>query len=191
MRRLSTLVAVVVIALLSAAGPASAEPPSRLADRVTDRAGALDPAGRAALTAAIDELRASENIDLFVVYVRSFDDLDGRTWADRAAQRSQLGDADALLAVATEDRAYGTSFSQNFSVSESRTDAIERDDVEPRLAANDFSGAAVALADGLRGGGGGGAIGTGVAVVGGIVVLGGGAYLISRRRRDRAATPTP
>lgn len=192
MRRLSTLVAVVAILLLSGAGVAVAEPPSRLADRVTDRAGALDPAGRAAVTAAIDDLRTSENIDLFVVYVRSFDDLDGQAWADRAAQRSQLGDSDALLAVATEDRAYGTSFSQSFSVSESSTDSIERDDVEPRLSANDWAGAAVGLANGLRdGGGGGGVIGTGVAVVGGIVILGGGAYLLNRRRKDRAAAPAP
>ena len=190
MRRLLTLVAVAVVLLLSGSGAAVAEPPPRLADRVTDRAGALDPAGRAAVTAAIDDLRATKRIDLFVVYVRSFDDLDGQAWADRAAQRSQLGREDVLLAVATGDRAYGTSFAQDFSLSESTTDAIVADDVEPRLSANDWSGAAVALANGLADGGGGGAgIGTGVAVAGGIVVLGGGAYLISRRRRAGATTP--
>ncbi|MBW0101962.1 TPM domain-containing protein, partial [Pseudonocardia sp. KRD291] len=196
MRRLSTLVAAAVVLLLSGAGVAVAEPPPRLADRVTDRAGVLYPSGRAAVTAAIDDLRTSEGIDLFVVYVRSFDDLDGPTWADRAAQRSQLGDADALLAVATEDRAYGTSFSQSFTVPESATDSIESDDVEPRLSANDWAGAAVAMANGLRdggsssGGGAGGGLATGAAVVGGLVVVGGGAYLVSRRRRDRAAAPS-
>lgn len=199
MRRLSTLVAVLVALLLSGAGAALADPPTRLADRVTDRAGVLDPAGRAEVVAAVTGLRATgKGTDLFVVYVRSFDGADGQTWADRAARLSQLGAQGVLLAVATDDRAYGVSIADGFSLSQSTTDTIIRSDLEPRLSANDWAGAAVALANGLRtggagggGGGGSGGVGTGVLVVGGVVIVGGGAYLLSRRRRSRAAEPIP
>jgi hypothetical protein len=191
-RRLSLLVAVLVALLLSGAGGALADPPSRLADRVTDRAGALDPAGRAEVTAAINNLRAAgKGMDLFVVYVRSFDGADGQAWADQAAQRSQLGTQGVLLAVATEERAYGVSIADGFQLPQATTDAIIRNEVEPRLSAGDWAGAAVALADGLRGGGGGGGVGTGVLVVGGVVIVGGGAYLLSRRRRSRPTSGEP
>lgn len=189
-RRLSTLVAVLVAMLLTGAPGALADQPSRLADRVTDRAGVLDAAGKSEVTAAVNQLKSAKGTDLFVVYVRSFDGADGQAWADKAATLSQLGSADVLLAVATGDRAYGVSIADGFPLSQSTTDAITTKDVEPRLSAGDWAGAAVALADGLRTGGsasgGGGGIGTGVAVVGGIVVVGGGAYLLSRRRRSRA-----
>ncbi len=49
-----------------------------------------------------------------------------------------------LLAVAVGDRAYGASFADDYPLSESATDAILTDDVEPRLGADDWAGAAVA-----------------------------------------------
>ena len=153
MRRLSTLVAVLVALLLAGATGALADPPSRLADRVTDRAGALDAAGRSEVTAAIDQLKSAKGTDLFVVFVRSFDGAGGQAWADKAATLSQLGSQDVLLAVATQDRAYGVSIADGFPLSESTTDAIITKDVEPRLSAGDWAGAAVTLADGLRTGG--------------------------------------
>jgi LPXTG-motif cell wall-anchored protein len=191
-RRLSTLVAVLVALLLGGAGAALADPPIRATDRITDRAGALDAAGRSEITATLNELKSAKGIDLFVVYVRSFDGAAGPLWADNAAKLSQLGSDDVLLAVATEDRAYGVSIADGFPLPESTTDAVITRDVEPRLSASDWAGAAVALADGLRTGGSastGDGIGVGVAVVGGLVVVGGGAYLLSRRRRKPAATP--
>ncbi len=195
MRRLSTLVAVLVALLLAGAPGALADQPSRLADRVTDRAGVLDAAGKAEVTAAVDQLKSAKGTDLFVVYVRSFDGAGGQAWADKAATLSQLGAQDVLLAVATQDRAYGFSIADGFPLSQSATDAVITKDVEPRLSGGDWAGAAVALADGLRTGGSaagsGGGIGTGVAVVGGIVVVGGGAYLLSRRRKGRATAAAP
>jgi hypothetical protein len=187
-RRLSLLVAVLAVLLLSGAGAALAEPPSRLSERVTDRAGVLDAAQSARVTEAIDRLRAEDGIDLFVVYVDSFDGADGQAWADGAARLSQLGVEDALLAVATGDRAYGLSIAVGFPLPEATIDEIRTSDVEPRLGASDWAGAAVALADGLRNGGnaGGGGVPVGALVVGGAAVVGGGAYVISRRRKKRA-----
>lgn len=181
------------VLLLCGQGVATAEPPLRVPDRVTDRAGALDPAGLARVREAIDRLRA-DGTDLFVVYVDSFDGADGQTWASQSADYSQFGTNDVLLAVAVTDRAYGVSFADDYPLSESVTDKIISADVEPRLAANDWAGAAVGLADGLRAGGpasdGGSGLGT-VAVVGGLVVVGGGAYLISRRRRKARPDAAP
>ncbi|MHA6620598.1 TPM domain-containing protein [Pseudonocardia sp. DLS-67] len=190
MRRLFVLVGVLAMLVLSAGG-AAADPPMRLDDRVTDRAGVLAPDDVAAIQEAIEQLRAENNVDLFVVFVESFDGADGEEWAHESARLSQLGDEDALLAVAVVDRAYGLSVAAGFPVDESRLDQIRTEDVEPRLSAEAWAGAAVALADGLRSGGGGG-FGIGLAVVGGVAVVGAGAYALHRRRRRAAdAAPAP
>lgn len=189
MRRLFMLVAVLAVLLLAGAGAAQAEPPSRLADRVTDKVGVLGVAETAEVTASVGRLRAEKGIDLFVVYVASFDGADAQNWADDTARRSQLGVEDVLLAVATGDRAYAVSVADDFSVSESVVDTA-RTDAEDRLAANDWAGAAVVLANGLRTGGDGSGIGVGTLVVGGVAAVGGGAYLLNRRRKARAAAPT-
>jgi hypothetical protein len=188
---LTSMLGALFVALLAGSGVAAADPPFRAADRVTDRAGVLDAAGRAQVTDAIQQLKTDSGYDLFVVYVTSFDGQDGKAWADRAATLSQLGDRDVLLAVAVGDRAYGTSFSNGFPLSASTTDTIESRDVEPRLSRQDWAGAAVGLADGLRSGGGGSG-GVVPWVVGGAVVVGGGAYALSRRRRKAAGeAPAP
>jgi hypothetical protein len=192
MRRLATVAALVVGLLVCLAGGASAEAPLRVNDRVTDKSGALG-ADPSRVQTAIEKLGTDTGIQLYVVYVVSFSGRDGNDWANQAAQMSQLGRSDALLAVATGDRAYGTSYDSQFPLSDSVTTAIESRDVQPKLAAGDYAGAAIALADGLRTGGpaagsGGGSTGltTGL-LVGGAAVVGGGAYALSRRRR-RART---
>lgn len=172
-------------------GTASADAPFRVPDRVTDRAGVLTPADTTRVTQAIQQLRSEKGWDLYVVYVDSFDGRDGQAWAEDTAEASQMGRNQVLLAVATGDRVYGASFDNDFPLSASTTDAIEADDVAPRLAQSDWAGAAVALADGLRAGGSSSGSGGSVVpyVVGGAVVVGGGAYLVSRRRKKSTTTP--
>jgi TLP18.3/Psb32/MOLO-1 phosphatase superfamily protein len=189
-RRLSVLIGVLIgvsAVLVLGAGGALAEPPLRLADRVTDRAGVLSPEKIARIQDAIEQLRAENGVDLFVVYVQSFDGAGGQEWADETARRSQLGAEDALLAVAVGDRAYGVSVPEGFPINESRVQEIRTEDVEPRLSAQAWDGAAIAMADGLRSGGGGG-FGLGLAVVGGAAVVGAGAYVLRRRQRRAAET---
>src|SRR5918999_1365289 len=180
-RRLSVLIAVLAVLMLGAGG-AAAEPPMRLDDRVTDRAGVLGADGLAQVQAAIERLRADTGVDLFVVFVQSFDGAGGQEWADETAVGSQLGEGGALLAVAVRDRAYGVSVADGFPISESRVDDIRTEEVEPRLASGAWADAAVAMADGVRAGGGDGSL-VGLVVLGGAVAVGVGAYALNRRRR--------
>lgn len=186
LRRLSLVGAVLAAVLAGGAAAAAAEEPLRADAKITDRAGALDPAAGARVGAAIGELRADTGVDLFVVYVEDFAGADGPSWAGSTARLSRLGREDVLLAVAVGERSYGVHVDPGISLSQSRIDdAITA--AEDRLAADDPAGAAVALADGLRGGGGD--VPVGALLVGGVAAAGGGAYLLSRRRRRAAAGP--
>lgn len=187
-RRFAALAVLLVLPFLVLPGSAAADSPFRAPDRVTDRAGALDAAGRARVTEAVDRLRADRGYDLFVVYVPSFDGRDGQQWADATAVASQLGRDQVLLAVATDNRVYGLSVDDGFPESDASILQIRRDSLEPALARGDWAGAAVGLADGLRGTGSG--IGIPLLVGGGVVVAGGAAWLASRRRRPAHQTPT-
>jgi hypothetical protein len=199
MRRVAAVAALVVGLLAGGAGVALAEAPLRVDSAVTDRAGALgsDPS---AVQAAVDRLGKGTDVRLWVVYVATFSGRDGQTWADQTAKMSQLGRDDVLLAVATQDRAYGISVDDRFPLSDSAVTTIENRDVRPRLTARDWAGAAVAMADGLRtartsgspgDGTSGGAAGAVGAIVGGAALIGGGAYVLLRRRRRAAAEPAP
>jgi len=112
------VVATVAAIQLWAGGPVWAEQPLRVDDQVTDRVGAL--AGEVArVRGALKRLRDANGTQLFVVYVSSFDGMDGQQWSDETARRSQLGDRDVLLAVAVDDRAYGYSVPGDFLLSDS------------------------------------------------------------------------
>jgi hypothetical protein len=195
MRRVAAVAALVFGLLAFGGATASAEAPLRVNGDITDPAGALgsDPS---TVQAALDRLSTESGMRLYVVYVRSFSGRSGQDWADRSAQASQLGRRDALLAVATDDRAYGISLDEAFPVSDDVVTAIETQDVRPRLTAGDWAGAAVALADGLRtgrasGGSGGDSGGSALPVglvVGGVALVGGGAYALARRRRRKPET---
>ncbi|WP_409331217.1 TPM domain-containing protein [Trujillonella humicola] len=189
LRRLSAVLAVAGAVVLT--GPAAhAEPPFDVPGQLTDRADVLDGGEEAQVEEALQQLAADENVQLFVVYVDSFDGLAGPQWSDETAIASGLGLDDVLLAVAVGDRRYGVSVDESSEFSDSRIQEILREDVEPRLSEDDWAGAAVAMAEGLGGDGGGTGVGT-LAVVGGIAAVGGGAYLVSRSRRRRRAAAGP
>ena len=196
MRRVAAVAALVLGLLAFSTATASAEAPLRVTGQITDPAGALG-AQTPAVQAALDRLTAESNLRLYVVYVQNFSGRDGQDWADRSAQASQLGRRDALLAVAIDDRAYGISLDETFPLSDQVVTDIETRDVRPRLTADDWGGAAIALADGMRtgeasGGSGGDAGGAALPVglvAGGVALVGGGAYVLARRRRRNRAEP--
>jgi len=198
---LACAVAVSVALGLAGASVSVAEPPLRADDQITDRVGALD-GDEDAVRSALDGLRDDDGTQLFVVFVASFDGLDGQTWADQSAQQSQLGSRDVLFAVAIEDRAYGVSVDAEYPLSDEQLADLAATEVEPLLSEQDWAGAAVAFAEGLGGGGSAGSSG-GLPIallLGGAVVAGGGYVPYRRGKRARteaaqhgqaAASPDP
>ncbi|WP_281688828.1 TPM domain-containing protein [Pseudonocardia thermophila] len=200
LRSLAAVVAAVVVLLLAGGSVALADPPLRAQERITDRAGVLDPAAKQRVEEAIRQLQAEKRIDLFVVFVNSFDGRTAEQWARASGQLTGLGTDDVLMAVAVRDREYYVQTGPRMTdLDQDVLDKILAQDVEPRLAANDWAGAALALADDLRRGGpdssGSGpstlSVVGGIAAVGGIAVVGGGAYLLSRRRKKAQGESGP
>jgi len=146
---------------LGTASMASAVDPVDLGSgHVVDQAGVVT-SQVSTIEAATDKLYTDHKIDLFVVYVDRFTNpTDAADWANETAAQNNLGPSDYLLAVATDGRAYYLSGDDAGPVSADQLTQIEQNDIEPKLRAGDWSGAAVAAATGLGdavGGGGGGA----------------------------------
>ena len=147
---LATLLTVGLSAGLLLAPSVSAQPPFRLADYITDNAAALSDSGRGTVTSAVNKLYTDRHIRLWVVYVDDFSGQAAVDWAQRTMRTSDLGDYDALLAVATTSRAYAFLVPSTIkSVNTSQVDGLRRNKIEPALHNGDWSGAAVAAANGL------------------------------------------
>ncbi|OBB83093.1 TPM domain-containing protein [Mycobacterium sp. 852002-30065_SCH5024008] len=150
-RLLGVILAIAFSGGLLVAPGAGAQPPFRLADYVTDNAGALSESGRAAVTSAVRKLYTDRHIRLWVVYVDDFSDQSPVNWAQRTVRTSDLGDYDALLAVATAGRAYAFLVPSTVkSVNARQVDDLRHNKIEPALHNGDWSGAAVAAANGLN-----------------------------------------
>jgi uncharacterized membrane protein YgcG len=133
------------------APPAGAQPPFRLPDQVTDSVNALSDSGRAAVRSATDKLYADRHIRLWVVYVDTFSGQSPENWAKHTSTVSDLGDYDAMLAVSTAGRAYAFFVPSAIkSVTVSQVEQVRRTKIEPALHKGDWSGAAVAAANGLN-----------------------------------------
>jgi uncharacterized membrane protein YgcG len=142
----------VVLTILTAAllwvSPAGAQPPSKLTDHITDSTGVLSASDRAAVSAAIDRLNRDRHIQLWVAYVDNFNRFKPDNWADRTRSASGLGDRDALLAVATKTKSYAFSVPPQI-LKAADLNRLRSTQIEPVVGAKDWSGAAVAAADGL------------------------------------------
>ncbi|HEX2212719.1 MAG TPA: TPM domain-containing protein, partial [Mycobacterium sp.] len=186
--RLLSLVVAVLAAGVLLAPSTTAEPPFRLTDYVTDNAGVLNGPQRAQVASAVDALYSDRRTRLWVVYVDSFSGLSAENWAASTRRVNDLGDFDALLAVATVDRAYAFVVPDTATdLSASRVESLRRNDIEPVLRRGDWAGAAVAAADGLNASPGSG---TGITWFGMLAVLAAlavavVALLLWRRRRRR------
>jgi uncharacterized membrane protein YgcG len=146
--RLFALVATILTTGLLLATPAGAQPPSKLRDRITDTTGALTDSDRAAVSSAIERLYRDRHIQLWVVYVDNFSRFKPGNWADKTRSASGMGDHDALLAVATNTKLYTFTASPRL-LSVDALNSLRSKQIEPAVGARDWSGAAVAAADGL------------------------------------------
>lgn len=148
-RLFSLLAAILTVATLVAPA-ATAEPPFRLPDYVTDNAGALSDSQLSDVQKAVDQLYSDRRVRLWVVFVDSFAPKGAMSWAQETSQISDFSSEDAILAVATKDRSYAFLVpSAAAGGSSTKVDAIRRDKIEPALRASDWAGAATAAATGL------------------------------------------
>ncbi|MCZ2805009.1 TPM domain-containing protein [Modestobacter sp. VKM Ac-2983] len=132
------------------AGIATAEQPVALDAPITDEAGVLG-AGAAAAEEAVAELRSQTGMVLSAVFVPSFDGVeDGADWAELTAMESELGDEEVLLAVATDEAEYEWWVGSESALQPDAVETLMSEDVEPAIVEGDWSGAVVALADGLQ-----------------------------------------
>src|ERR1700754_1171184 len=104
-RSVAVSMAMLITVLVVAPSP-SAQPPFRLGGYITDNAGALNGSGRAAIQSATGKLYADRHVQLWVVFVDDFSGQPAVSWAQNTRSASDLGDFDALLAVATVDHSY-------------------------------------------------------------------------------------
>ena len=181
-RWLSLLGVLWIAAGLLAPG-AAAEPPLRLPTYLTDRAGALDAAGTADVQGAIDRLYNDRRLRLWVVFVDDFSGQDAQSWAQATSQRSDLGSQDAILAVATVDRAYAF-LAPTKALDGVDIDKVRTNDVEPLLRTGDWAGAAVAAANGLNTTSGSGSW-LGLVIALGVIALAIVVLVLWQRRRRR------
>ncbi len=86
-----------------------------------------------------------------MVYVDDFSGLSAQNWAKRTYDASDMGDSDAVLAVASTGRAYAFLVPTTVrSVKPNQVDDLRRSQIEPLLRNGDWSGAAIAAANGLN-----------------------------------------
>lgn len=176
-----------LLATLGFASPAHADEPLDISGPVTDHAGALGNR-TADVEKALQDYLDATGYQLFVVYVPSFDGMDPTAWADQTAERSHIRDQDILLAVATQERAYGISVTDDSPLSESSLDEVENDDLLPRLGNTDWAGATIAMAEGLTREAQDNNLPWGWIVGGGAAAVGVGAFAVHRARRRYAST---
>ena len=192
MHRLLSLLATILLAVTLLAPSAAAESPFRLPDYVTDNAGVLSDRQQAEVQKAVDQLYSERHVRLWVVFVESFTPQGAVGWAQQARTISDLGNEDAILAVATGQRSYAFLVpSAAAGGSSTKVDDIRRDRIEPALRSQDWAGAATAAATGLANLGKSGGKGGGLSLLPMLAIVGIGLLAIAalmfwnRRRRAK------
>jgi uncharacterized membrane protein YgcG len=128
--------------------PTGSTAPMTLSEAVTDSAGALSGEQTAEVKSAVKSLQAARDVRLWVVYVDAFNVPPGE-WARRTLYLTNMGERDAILAVATKQRKYAFLVAPAAATRQA-TDDMRVNIIEPKLRGGDFAGAAVAAATGLQ-----------------------------------------
>ena len=149
-RRALPLLVALVVATAIAVVPAFAASIPEIQGPITDETGLLDD-GRAEIEAAIDELLAEHDVQLFVAFVPTTGELTAQDYAEGVAVGNSLGGNDALLLVASEDRTYYTWAGPGLEdvITADEVNDINASALEPQLREGDFPGAVVAVAEAL------------------------------------------
>ena len=164
------VLAALVLALgVAGAAPAGAEEPVNLPGPVHDPADVLSEAEEETAAEEISRLREETGLQLFAVFVDRFTDggqeVDGPTWAELTSAASGMGTGDLVLAVAVDQRQYAVG-DVGSTLPPQTVETVQLQDIEPRLAQDDWAGAVGAAVDGFaREYAGGGSDGGGGVVV--------------------------
>ena len=126
---------------------AHAEDPVDIETQITDQVDALGDR-RGEVEAALAQLDADHQLQLFVVYVDSFAGLNAEDWANETANRNSFGFNDALLAIATGDREFGDSFDPDYPLTDNQLTEVATVAIEPPLREHDWAGSAIGAAEG-------------------------------------------
>jgi uncharacterized membrane protein YgcG len=149
-RLFGVVLTILTVGLLLLANPVGAQPPSKLLDHITDNSEVLTNSDRATVNSAIDRLYSDRHIQLWVVYVDNFNRFKPDNWADKTRGASGMGDNDVLLAIATNTKLYAfTVPPQVQGVTAAELNSLQSNKIQPAVNAKDWSGAAVAAANGL------------------------------------------
>lgn len=152
---MAAMVAFAVVAFAaSIATPlaAFAEEPLDLPGQIYDSAEVLSSSTEEIQT-AIDGLRDSSDVQLFVAFVDTFDGAgnnSGAQWAEATYVASGMGGDDVLLAVAVEDRKFGSYATQDSGLTRDQVVEVENAFVAPELGDDNWAGAALAAAEGYE-----------------------------------------
>jgi len=193
-RRILALTAALSLLLIGGAGAAAATDPVTLGSTyVIDQSDVLSAAEEQAAQQRLQQLSDETDVDLWVVFVDQFTNpSDAASWANETASGNGLGPNQYLLAVATDGRQFYLSGDSSGPVSENQLGSIEQQQIQPQLAAGDWTGAVDAAADGLTSavtGGGASGLLPGILVFVLIAAIVGGIIWIVVRRRRRARVP--
>ena len=86
-----------------------------------------------------------------MVYVDNFSRFKPENWADKTRSESGMGDSDVLLAVATNTKLYTFVVPPKAQgITAAELNSLQSNKIEPAIGAKDWSGAAIAAADGLN-----------------------------------------
>ena len=110
--------------------------PFRVPSQITDRAGALTGNDQADVQTALDQLSSEDNVNLYVVYVDTFDDPSDGQRLGGADLRScpTWGSNQMLLAIATGGRAYAVQRAEQLRA-QRQPAGPDRDHADPAAAA--------------------------------------------------------
>jgi hypothetical protein len=131
-------------------------PPIKLSEPVTDLSRAVDRAAAEEVRSAARELQLQHDVRLWVVYVQGFtasstgEAMPAVDWAKQTIELSEMGDRDAILAVATEERSYAFLVAPAAGLGgQAAVDSIRENSIEPALRNSQWADAGVAAATGL------------------------------------------
>ncbi|WIB31549.1 TPM domain-containing protein [Curtobacterium sp. MCSS17_005] len=146
-----TAALVAMLIVLAPAATAHATAPVDLGGAyVLDEADALTASQQSKVEQAVQDLYSETQTQLFVVFVPSFTDpTDHTEWGRAVLEQNQIDTDGILLSVAVDERNYDVQQTNETAISSSDVENAVNDSLLPGLKQGDWSGAAVAFADGL------------------------------------------